>query len=99
MGSSWCLENDPSCVVLYSLQLLENVVLCDIVNKSYLDKYWQYQDIVYDYKAEIHGTGSQSSHYHLFYMVLIQNYSNPTVLLYFYYDLRYVTIKLICDKF
>jgi len=41
------------------------VVLCDIVNKfkSYLDKYRQYQDIVLDYKAEIHGTGSRSSHY------------------------------------
>jgi len=25
--------------------------------KSYLDKFWQYQDIVYDYKTEIHGTG------------------------------------------
>ena len=25
MGSSWCFENDPSCVVLYSLQLLDAV--------------------------------------------------------------------------
>jgi len=35
---------------------LPNVVLCDTVNKFkyYLDKFWQYQDIVYDYKAEIH---------------------------------------------
>jgi len=40
-------------------------VLCDAVNKfkSYLDKDWQYQDIVYDYKVEIHETGSRSSHY------------------------------------
>jgi len=32
-----------------------DAVLCDIVNKfkSYLDKFWQYQYIVYDY--EIHG--------------------------------------------
>jgi len=45
--------------------LLNDVVVCDTVNKfkSHLDKYWQYQDIVYDYKAEIHGTGSRSSHY------------------------------------
>jgi len=37
-----------------------DVVLCDTVNKfkSYLDKFWQYQNIVYDYKGEIHGTGS-----------------------------------------
>jgi len=25
MGSSWCFENDPSCVVLYLLQLLDAV--------------------------------------------------------------------------
>jgi len=25
MGSSWCFENDPCCVVLYSLQLLDAV--------------------------------------------------------------------------
>jgi len=37
--------------------------LCDTVKKSYLDKFWHYQDIVYDYKAEIHGTGSRSSYY------------------------------------
>jgi len=39
-----------------------DIVLCDTVNKfkSYLDKYWQYEYIVYDYKAEIHGTGSRS---------------------------------------
>jgi len=45
--------------------LPKDVVLCDTINKfkSHLDKYWQYQDIVYDYKAEIHGTGSRSSHY------------------------------------
>jgi len=44
-------------------------MLCDTVNKfkSYLDKFWQYQDNVYkasikfSYKAEIHGTGSRSS--------------------------------------
>jgi len=43
---------------------LPNVVLCDTVNKfkSHLDKIRQYQDIVYNYKAEIHGTGSQSFH-------------------------------------
>ena len=44
--------------------LPNHVVLCDTVNtfKSRLDKFWQYQHIVYDYKAEIHGTGSRSLH-------------------------------------
>ena len=38
------------------------VVLSDTVNtfKSRLDKFWQHQDIIYDFKAEIHGTGSRS---------------------------------------
>jgi len=42
----------------------ERPFLCDTVNefKSYLKKHWQYQDTVYDYKAEIHATGSQSLH-------------------------------------
>jgi len=45
--------------------LPNNFVKCDTVNKfkSYIDKFWQYQDIVYDYKAEILGTGSPSSHH------------------------------------
>jgi len=45
--------------------LPNHVVLCDTVNtfnKSRLDKFWQYQDIVYGYKAEIHGNGSRSLH-------------------------------------
>ena len=45
--------------------LPNHVVLCDTANtfKSRLDKFWQYQDIVYDYKAEVHGTaGSRSLH-------------------------------------
>jgi len=41
---------------------LNHVVLCDNKFKSHFGKFWQYQDIVYDYKAEIHGTGSQSLH-------------------------------------
>ena len=38
------------------------VVLCDTVNtfKSRLDKFWQHQDVIYDFKAEIRGTGSRS---------------------------------------
>jgi len=44
--------------------LPKHVVLCDTVSKlkSHLDKFWQYQDIVYDYEAEIHGSGSRSLH-------------------------------------
>jgi len=39
--------------------LRNDVVLCDTVNKLT----GTYQDTVYDYKAEIHGTGGRSSHY------------------------------------
>ena len=48
----------------FERHLPNHVVLCDTVNtfKSRLDKFWQYQDIVYDYKAEIHGTGSRRLH-------------------------------------
>ena len=37
----------------------------DTVNtfKSRLDKFWQHQDMIYDFQAELHGTGSRSSHY------------------------------------
>ena len=39
-----------------------HVVLSDTVNmfKSRLDKFWQHQDLIYDFKAEISGTGSRS---------------------------------------
>jgi len=42
--------------------LPNHVVLSDTVYtfKSRLDKFWQHQDVVYDFKAEIHGTGSRS---------------------------------------
>ena len=38
-----------------------HVVLSDTVNmfKSMLDKFWQHQVVIYDFKAEIHGTGSR----------------------------------------
>ena len=31
--------------------------------KSRLDKFWSYQEIIYDYRAEIQGTGSRSVNY------------------------------------
>ena len=31
--------------------------------KSRLDKFWSNQEIIYDYRAEIQGTGSQSVNY------------------------------------
>jgi len=42
--------------------LPNHVVLSDTVNtvKSRLDKFWQHQDVIYDFKAEIHGTESRS---------------------------------------
>jgi len=42
--------------------LPNKVVLADSVNcfKSQLDNFWQNQDIVYDFRAEIEGTGNRS---------------------------------------
>jgi len=31
--------------------------------KSRLDKFWQHQDMIYDFQAELHGTGSRSLHH------------------------------------
>ena len=41
------------------------VVLSESVNtfKSRLDKFWQHQDMIYDFQAELHGTGSRSLHH------------------------------------
>jgi len=38
------------------------VVSANSVNcfKNRLDKFWSNQDIIYDYQAEIHGTGNRS---------------------------------------
>jgi len=51
-----------STVLLTGNLTFGTVVLSDTVNtfKSRLDKFWQHQDVIYDFKAEIHGTGSQS---------------------------------------
>ena len=42
--------------------LSNHVVLSDTVNmfKSRLDKFWQHQNLIYYFKAEISGTGSRS---------------------------------------
>ena len=42
--------------------LPSHVVHADIVNsfKSHLDNFWKSQNVLYDYYAEIHGTGSRS---------------------------------------
>jgi len=42
--------------------LPSQVVHADTVNsfKSRLDNFWKSQDALYDYHAEIHGTGSRS---------------------------------------
>jgi len=48
----------PAVVMLvYSGHLLPNHVVVSF--KSRLDKFWQHQDVIYDFKAEIHGTGSR----------------------------------------
>ena len=45
--------------------LLDHVVLSETINtyKSRLDKFWQHQDMIYDFQAELHGTGSRSLYY------------------------------------
>jgi len=42
--------------------LPSHVVHADTLNsfKSRLDNFWKSQDVIYDYHAEIHGTGSRS---------------------------------------
>ena len=42
------------------------VVFADSVNcfKNRLDKFWSNQDIIYDYQAEIHGTGNRSEEWY-----------------------------------
>ena len=42
--------------------LPNRVVLSETINtfKSRLDKFWQHQDMVYDFQSELHGTGSRS---------------------------------------
>jgi len=39
--------------------LPDHVVLSETF-KSRLDKFWQHQDMIYDFQAELHGTGSRS---------------------------------------
>jgi len=41
--------------------LLDHVVLSETINtfKSRLDKFWQHQDMIYDFQAELHGIGSR----------------------------------------
>ena len=44
--------------------LPDHAVLSETINtfKSRLDKFWQHQDMIYDFQAELHGTGSRSLH-------------------------------------
>jgi len=44
--------------------LPDRVVLSETINtfKSRLGKFWQHQDMIYDFQAELHGTGSRSLH-------------------------------------
>jgi len=44
--------------------LPDHVVLSETINtfKSRLDKFCQHQDMIYDFPAQLHGTGSRSLH-------------------------------------
>jgi len=48
--------------IVNNFNIWNSLLLADSVNcfKSRLDKFWQNQDIVYDFRAEIEGTGNQS---------------------------------------
>jgi len=45
--------------------LPDHAVLSETTNtfKSRLDKFWKHQDMIYDFQAELHGTGSRSLHH------------------------------------
>jgi len=53
------------CVLSFRLWPSIDVVLSDAVDtfKSRLDKFWQHQDVIYDFKTEIHGTRSRSCYF------------------------------------
>ena len=44
--------------------LPDHVVLSETINtfKSRLDKFWQHQEMIYDFQAVLHGTGSRRLH-------------------------------------
>ena len=44
--------------------LPDHVALSKTINtfKSRLGKFWKHQDMMYDFQAELHGTGSRSLH-------------------------------------
>ena len=44
--------------------LPDHVVLSETINtfKSRLNKFWQHQDMIYDFQPELHGTESGSLH-------------------------------------
>jgi len=58
--------------------LPNKVVLADSVNcfKSRLDKFWQNQDIVYNFRAEIEGTGNQSE---LYLVIVFDNFVRRSI--------------------
>ena len=68
-SASWA-GRDAEQRLSVSIPLLDNslpdhVVLSESVNtfKSRLDKFCQHQDMIYDFQAELHGTGSRSLHH------------------------------------
>ena len=49
-------------VLLYNIVCVEICVSAGTTNtfKNRLDKFWSDQDILYDYKADLHGIGNRS---------------------------------------
>jgi len=64
----WCAKYDlrtfyfTNRIVNLWNSLPNNAALSESLNvfKSRLDKFWQNQDVVYDYRADIQGTGNRS---------------------------------------
>jgi len=52
--TGWLMLGTVSLTMLYYLKLLT-------LFKLQLDKFLQHQDMIYDFQAELHGTGSHSS--------------------------------------
>ena len=58
----WIIQNNSN--LIFDIHSVDFVVNVDSINifKSRLDKYWINQDIVFDYTADLTGTGDRSEY-------------------------------------
>ena len=71
-------------VILIWNSLPNFVVSAGTINtfKNRLDKFWSDQDILYDYRADLHGIGNCSEHYILAISCIINSYDRQLFLRY-----------------